>query len=97
MSVKQRGKGWQTYVASNGRSYRQICPTKEDAAILEAQWRQTLAKGETPQRARFDKRTGIQLSGISIGEALDKAYSEYWKGSKNEQVVFYHVQIINKK
>lgn len=48
MSVKQRGKGWQTYVKNQGIQYRQICPIKEDAVVLEAQWRQAIAKGETP-------------------------------------------------
>ena len=37
------------------------------------------------------------MSGISIGKELDKAYDEYWKGGKNERVVFHHVQSINKK
>ena len=37
------------------------------------------------------------MSGISIGEALDKAYSEYWEGSKSAQQIFYSIQIINKK
>ena len=92
MSVKPRGSGWEVYVAANGQRYRRTLSTKEDATVLEAQWKKAIANGDDPMRVELNPFTGT-TSDCEFGWAMEKTYNKYWRGSKNEPAV---INLMNK-
>ena len=86
MSVTQRGNGWEAYVTHKGKRFRKTLSTKEDATILEAQWKKALAEGEDPNRVELNTFSGT-TSSCELGYAMNKTYEKYWRNSKNEPAV----------
>ena len=86
MSVKPRGSGWEVYVSTNGQRYRRTVSTKEDATLLEAQWKKAIADGDDPMRVELNPFTGT-TSNCEFSYAMEETYNKYWKGSKNEPAV----------
>jgi len=86
MSINQRGSGWEVYVTSNGHRYRKTVTTKEDATLLEAQWKHALVNGVDPYTVELNQATGT-TSSCGLGYAMDKTYDKYWRDSKNEPAV----------
>jgi integrase len=86
MSINPRGSGWEVYVAANGQRYRKTVSTKEDATLLEAQWKRAIANGDDPMRVELNPFSGT-TSSCGLGWAMDQTYEKYWRGSKNEPAV----------
>lgn len=86
MSVTQRGSGWEAYVTHKGKRFRKTLSTKEDATILEAQWKKALAEGEDPNRVELNTFSGT-TSSCELDYAMNKTYEKYWRNSKNEPAV----------
>ena len=63
MSIKQRGKGWEVDVYSQGKRFRKTVYTKEDATVLEAMWKREIAQGRLPTKMDVNKETGKHHAG----------------------------------
>ena len=73
MSIKQRGKGWEVDVYSQGKRFRKTVYTKEDATVLEAMWKREIAQGRLPTKMDVNKETG-KASCWSLHKAFERCY-----------------------
>jgi len=82
MSIKQRGKGFEAYVAKGDKRYRKIFKSHEDAAQWEAKIKLALLEGRDPTEVYTPSGSW------TLGQAVDETYKAIWQGSKGASTAY---------
>lgn len=82
MTIKQRGKGFEAYVAKGTQRFRRTFKSFDEAEQWEAKIKLALLEGRDPNVVQ------TSATGWTLGQAVDETYKAIWQGSKSQATAY---------